>query len=278
MNKKAINFFDFFKSKRNQTIGHFEDNIDPLVEELRSFINEMRNESFKNKNVKKIIDNIKEVFYDLQNLKFEIIKRTTTKTAQRQGNDGTVIDFYSNKSKEMLKRIKTEVDNLSTSVKDDTLIKRIYETQRKLNNMIDNMENFSEMLKEEFKMEEISGKDSQTISVQTDVPEIFKRFIVSGSDYPSEGQMVDVEAIRGLMSTWIRKYGLKLIQKETQEYKSRYIPLEVFSNLINGKSIHPPDTKNINDRVLEPQPKVEFGPIEEVSDSQFGDLQEIKRK
>src|SRR5690606_19095426 len=122
------------------------------------------------------------------------------------------------------KNLMNNVNQLSNMTNDDNIKKMIYNNNKIMRENIYMLDNFE---KQNQTTEPISQTQNSQESLSINqLPKFFQRFVKDLAGYSEQGAMVDVEAIRGILSTWVRNYGLSLLNQNIGEYKGRYIPVE----------------------------------------------------
>lgn len=255
--QKQSGISDFFRSK-SPILRYMGSDVDPLIEELKQIINRLQMVGKQNPEVNQLFVGMKDIFYNMQALKQEIARNL--KTAQKLD----LVKYYKDKLSSFLQNLKGRVDQLSSLTNNDSILKKIYETQRGITNSIDNINNIDAVTQDQFTNVPVSPKAPQ----KQPLPAFLNKFVTTLNGYEEEGQMMDVEALRGMLSTWIRNYGVSLLDQEVDEYRNRYIPLSTFSQLINNENPAAPDVKKVQNRRIEPaqnRPFVEeLGEVEEL--------------
>lgn len=260
--QKEAGFFDFFKNRKKDIYTFIDQNIDPQVEELRKILGELKSLSRNSPEAAQLFWNMKEIFYQIQSLKQSIY--SNTKTAQVTTFTPRDRQFYMKRLSDILKNLMLNSKSLFNLVEDDRIKKQIYQSNKIINEniyMLDNYEKEQEQNHQEQPQDLNDTSKHPTIPfdyqqhqqvIFDQLPNFFKNFVKSLDGYDQYGKMVDIEAIRGIMSTWLRNHGLSLLNKSLGEFKSRYIPLEVFVKLINGEQVERTDKRKLKDRRVEP--------------------------
>lgn len=255
MNKKS-GFFDFFKNRKQDIYTFIDQNIDPQIEDLRKILGELRALSRNSREAAQLFWNMKEIFYQLQSIKQSVY--SNTKTAQTATFSPKDRQFYMKKLSDLLKSLMNNSKALSNLVENDRIKKQIYQSNKIINENIYMLDNY-----EKEKAQEEANDTSKHPTIPFDyqqhqqvsydeLPNFFKKFVKSLDGYDQHGQMVDIEAIRGIMSTWLRNYGLSLLNKNLGEFKSRYIPIEIFTKLINDEPVERTDKRKLKERRIDP--------------------------
>jgi hypothetical protein len=218
----------FFRGKQNSPDlnSYVETEIMPLAFEIKDLVKEIASYGISAEVINKTTDELKKIFYSLR----ELQSLCATKKADTISIDKNY-EYYKSKIGELL-------TSLSNKIKDLKNMSNKVGNNFDIAYAIQSIENKISNAKSIISKQDMPQENSlENVTVESQLPSFFKKYLVENNSY------VDVEKLRGDLSTWIRRYGEEKIHPALGEPRKRYIAKDVFERLLMNE--HPQNKPTI---------------------------------